>query len=211
VDATHGRPAKGPRASQLLFAALAAGDAETVTIDRLIAALNRRAFGFVLLLVALINCVPLPPGISTLMGVPVFLVGMQLLLGWRQPWLPAFVRKRELPRAALMAALRRLEPWLAPVERLCRPRLPRVAAFMTPRPIGAVVVALSIYIMVPLVFTNIPPALAAAFIAIGLIEEDGLMLALGVPAAAIALTVSTVLAGGALAALYLGISRLIGL
>lgn len=204
-------PKDSRKASQVLMSALTASDSERVAIEDLLSALDRRAFGVVLLLVALVNCVPLPPGISTLMGIPVFLLGLQMVLARRQPWLPAALRRRTLRRADLVAGLSRIERWLRRVERLSKPRLPAVAALMVPRLTGAVVVVLSLYIMMPLVFTNIPPALAVAFIAIGLIENDGLMLALGVPVAAIALAVSTVLAAGTLTVLYIGVLRQFGL
>ena len=201
----------GPRASQLLRLAVAASHEPTVTIAEIVRGLRKRAFGFVLLAVALVNCVPLPPVVSTLAGIPVFLVGVQLLLGWRNPWLPAFIRRRKFNRRHVAETLERAEPYLRWIERLSRPRWPLAVWFMTPRLVGSVVVLLALYIMAPLVFTNIPPAMAAVILAIALIEEDGLMLIVGVFAAAVALTVSSLLAAGTIAVVLYGAGSLIGL
>jgi hypothetical protein len=197
-------------ASRMLVAALTASSAETVTIDEIVKALRRRAFGLVLMLVALINCVPLPPGISSLAGVPVFLIGIQMLIGRRIPWLPLWLRRRSFNRAALLQALHRIEPYLARVERVSRPRLPRVVGIVNPHLVGAMVVLLSLFIMTPLVFTNIPPAMASVFLAVALTEEDGLLLLIGLVLAIAAMALSATLAAGTIAIVLVGLGRLLG-
>jgi hypothetical protein len=195
-------PVLAPRTSQLLRTAIAASDTERVTVGEIVAALRRRAFGLVLFVVALVNCVPLPPGVSSLAGIPVFLVGLQMLLGRPRPWLPRSIRRRSYRRSALLEQLTSITPYLQVFERIARPRLPRLTFFLVPRVVGFVVVLLSLYIMVPAVFTNIPPALAAVFIAFAMIEEDGLLIATGLAVGFVAMAISTVLAGGALLVLF---------
>jgi hypothetical protein len=203
-------PGGGQRASQVLLAAVTASNDDTVTIEQLVAALHERAFGVVLMLVALVNCVPLPPGISSLAGVPVLLIGLQMLLGRERPWLPASVRRRAFKRGDLLRVLLRIQPYLQHLEWVCRPRLLRVFGLMYPHLVGGIVVVLSIYIMAPMMFTNIPPALAAVFLSVALIEEDGLMLMIGALVALIALTISTTLAAGTIAVVLIVAARLFG-
>lgn len=204
-------PSLGPKASQALIAVLAMTESERVTVGELVAALHERAFGFMLLMVALINCVPLPPGVSSLAGIPVLMVGLQLLLGRPRPWLPGFIARRGFRRRDLLKALHRISPYLVRIERIARPRYPRLLYAIQPHIVGLAVVALSLFIITPMMFTNIPPAMATVFLAIALIEEDGLLLAVGLGLAVLAMTVSTTLAAGAVAAvLYTG-SHILGL
>ena len=48
---------------------------ERVTLGELVALLGNRSFGLLLLLFALPNLVPLPPGSSTVFGLPLLLLG----------------------------------------------------------------------------------------------------------------------------------------
>jgi hypothetical protein len=203
-------PTLAPRTSQLLRMAIATADTEMVTIGEISAALRRRAFGFVLFIVALVNCVPLPPGVSSLAGVPVFLVGLQMLLGRPRPWLPRSIRRRSYRRRVLLEKLDWLAPYLQIFEKVARPRFPRLTFFLVPRVAGLVVILLSLYIMIPLVFTNIPPAMAAVFIAFAMIEEDGLLIAVGLVLAFVAMGISTLLAGGAMVVLFHAAAGVLG-
>jgi hypothetical protein len=202
--------APAAKASHILSAWLQASVAEKVTLGKLAEALRDRAFGVVLFLVALVNCVPLPPGVSSLAGVPVFLVGLQMLIGRQRLWLPGFVRRVSVRREALLQRLRTINPYLFYLERICRPRLPWLVNLIAPHLVGAMVVALSLFIMVPLVFTNIPPALAALFLSVALMEKDGGMLALGLLVAIMAMALSATLAAGAVAAVALAAARMFG-
>ena len=78
-----------PRTSTLLCS-LAEAPGETLRFADLLAGLGERAFGALLLVFALPNCLPVPalPGLSTLMALPLVLLSAQLALGRRQPWLP---------------------------------------------------------------------------------------------------------------------------
>jgi hypothetical protein len=201
----------GPKASQALAAVLTATDAERVTLGELVAALHERAFGFILLIVALINCVPLPPGASTIAGIPVLLVGVQMLFGRHQPWLPAFIARRSFRRLDLLAAVQRISPYLARLEKVARPRYPRLLHALQPNVVGLTVVALGLFIVTPMVFTNIPPAIASVFLAVALIEEDGLVLAVGLVLAIAAMMLSATLAASAVAAVLYAGSRMFGL
>lgn len=202
-------PSHGMRASHALRMTLLRTDGEMVTIGEIVDDLQDRAFGFALLLFALLNSVPMPPGLASLMGIPVILIGVQMLMARPKPWLPQMLRRRAFRRTNVVAGLRRIEILLLPLEKVCRPRWPRAAAFMTPRPLGAMATLLGIYILVPLPFTNIPPALAAVFLSIALIEEDGLMLALSPLVALTALTAATVLAAGTIAVVLMAVPGLL--
>lgn len=205
-----GAAAASGRASAVLVAALRAGSDAQVTLGELVHALHERAFGFLLALVGLVSCMPLPPGLSSLAGVPVLVLGAQLLRGREEPRLPRWLLARALPRARLIHGLERLAPRLAWIERWTRPRRPELTRALAPRPVGAVVLVLGAYITLPMMFTNVPPAMATVLLAVALIEEDGLLLAIGFLAAALALALSTVLAAGLVLAVGVGVRAAVG-
>ncbi len=58
------------KTAALLRAALMSTPGERITIEQLLEPLRRRAFGFLLLLLAIPNFIPVPLGIGGIMGVP---------------------------------------------------------------------------------------------------------------------------------------------
>ncbi|WP_164125762.1 exopolysaccharide biosynthesis protein, partial [Stenotrophomonas maltophilia] len=65
--------------------------------------------------------------VSTISGVVIAIVGLQMLIGRRDPWLPAFVAARSLPRAETASMIERTIPWIEKLEAVAKPR----AVFMT--------------------------------------------------------------------------------
>ena len=107
------------------------------------------------------------------------LVGLQLLVGLRRPWLPGFIARRGPKRASLVKFDNMLSPWLARLERLVRPRMTqvldhRVAAMFT----GLLLSVLGLLLALPIPFTNyLFGALMVAF-ALALLERDGALMLL---------------------------------
>jgi hypothetical protein len=109
--------------TRALLDALAQGDQdETITLRDLLAGLNRRAFGMLLFASVLPAFIPIPIG-GAISGPLVMLIGAQLAIGVRRPWLPNFLASRGPHRHALARFDRMISPWLARLEHLIRPRL----------------------------------------------------------------------------------------
>lgn len=84
--------------SQILFRIAEDETRARVSIGDIFEALGDRAFGALILIFALPNIVPTPPGTSAITGAPLVFLAAQLMLGW-QPWLPGWITKRSLARA----------------------------------------------------------------------------------------------------------------
>lgn len=154
-------------------------------LDRLLA---DRAFGFLLLVFALPNTVPLGiPGLSTLTGVPMALVALQMVAGRRAPYLPGWVARRSLRRHDFQRLVVRTAPWLQRLERVLRPRWRVFGVLTAERWMGAVCLLLAVVLALPIPFGNWPPAIAVALISLGLIEEDGLLVSAGLVVGAMSL------------------------
>ena len=105
-----------------------------------------------------------------------------------------------MPRSVLAAVARYAVPPLEWIERLSRPRWTWLA--QRERPIGFVCFVLSLVLFLPIPFLNAAPAIALVLIALGMIQRDGIVVALGLFAAFLVAAIFAGLAGlaGALAA-----------
>src|ERR1700754_1649085 len=178
------------KTAALLRAALMALPGERVTIDQLLEPLKRRAFGFLLLLLAIPNFIPVPLGIGGIMGVLVIALGLEMLVGLEHPWIPGFLRRRTMSRDGLLRFLDRAEPVTRRLEAVCKPRLQR----LTRRPFtfvsGAIMILIGLLLALPIPFTNyVFGGMLIAF-AFALVERDGALL-VGVWTATLAIVIAS--------------------
>jgi hypothetical protein len=152
---------------------------ETVTIREIIEAFGERAFGFVLILFSLPNCVPAPPGIAGIVGTPVLIFGLQMMLGHHRPWLPDIILRRSVSVATFRKLIDVAEPRLRKLEAFCRPRLTWLFSPFGDRIVGLFAFLAAVSVLIPFPGTNFPPSIALVIVSIAVMEEDGVLLALG--------------------------------
>jgi hypothetical protein len=188
--------ARNESGTRALLDALAQGDPdETVTLRDLLAGLNRRAFGMLLFASVLPAFIPIPIG-GAISGPLVMLIGVQLAIGMRRPWLPNFLATRGPHRHALARFDRMISPWLARLEHLIRPRLPvlldhRLAGVVT----GLLLVLLGLLLSLPIPLTNYLFGGLLLVFALALLERDGVMMLVAWIAGAIAVAIFGFLSG----------------
>jgi hypothetical protein len=185
---------------------------DRVTLADLLAVLDERAFGVLMLILSLPNAVGLGtiPGLSTVFGIPQIFVSLQMIFGAPRPWLPDFVLKRSIAMKDFRTMVAKAEPVLARTERLLRPRLAFMSSRVVERLLGLVFLLLSIIVALPIPFANQPPAVGQALIALGLIERDGVVVLVGVVVAAAATAIAIAVGGGIIAGLYFAARAVIG-
>lgn len=169
-----------------VFATLAAEDRARVSVRDVVEALGDRSFAPVMILLAVPNAIPFIPGSSTVLGLLLALVAIQLLVGMRRVWLPARLNRWSFERDAFGRLVARITPWLTRVERMARPRLWPESYRLAERLAGAAAIILSLMIMLPIPFANGVPAIAICLLALGISERDGLWLGAGLLVGAIA-------------------------
>ncbi|KAF1687729.1 hypothetical protein B1992_03500 [Pseudoxanthomonas broegbernensis] len=183
------RPAGAPAGNGIarLLGTFAQGDPdELLDLDSLLAGLRHSAFGMFLFVSILPGFVPIP-GVGGAVGGPlVILIGLQLLVGLARPWLPGFIGRRGPRRRTMARFCNRIAPWLARLEHLVRPRLPRLTGSRLANAFtGLLLVLLGILLALPLPMTNYLFAGVLLLYALALIERDGaLLLALWIATAA---------------------------
>lgn len=144
-------------------------------IDRL----DERAFGFLLLMLALPCCLPFVYLLPQIVALPMLALAGQLAAGRAHPWLPKKLHDRPFSIAAFEKVLARAERYVGWVEKLARPRLAPVTGHVGARIVGAILLIPTASILVPLPSTNTIPGIGVAIASLGLIERDGFLVILG--------------------------------
>lgn len=180
------------------------GEGDRISVHDLLKALGDRAVGALLFIFAVPNVLPVPPGVSVVLGTPLVFLSAQLMLDMK-PWLPALVTRRSLSAQDFGHLVQRVVPWLQKAETLLRPRLKRLATPPMEYVAGAVCLLLSLILVLPIPLGNALPALAICLLALGILEHDGVWIVLGYLTGVVAVVVVSgvvyALAQGALYAL----------
>ena len=146
-------------------------------LDGLLQGLGRSAFGMFLFVSILPGFIPIPGFAGAVSGPLVVLIGLQLLVGLRKPWLPGFIGRRGPRRSTMNRFCDRITPWTAKLERLVRPRLQVLAGNRLANAVtGVLMVALGLLLALPLPMTNYLFAGTLLLFALALMERDGALL-----------------------------------
>ncbi|MEM8936272.1 MAG: exopolysaccharide biosynthesis protein [Pseudomonadota bacterium] len=171
AEAAAAKRSEGPDAKQSAGPEASLGD----VLDRL----DERAYGLLLLLLALPCCVPFIYLLPQIVALPMLAIAGQLAAGRRHPWLPPALRNRKFSIAALQGVVGRSEKYLSFIERFATPRLTIITSHAGARVVGLLLLVPTASILVPLPSTNTLPGIGVAVASIGLIERDGLLVILG--------------------------------
>jgi len=150
-----------------------------ISLGELTDALKARAYGVILLLMALPCCLPFVYILPQIMALPMLYLTWQLASGRTTVWLPDMLRKRRFGIELLANTVSRARPWLKRFEFIAGPRLAEGSEGMGLRIIGGLLMIPCASILIPLPLTNSVPGLGVAIASVGLIERDGLLIVLG--------------------------------
>lgn len=157
---------------------------ETLTLGELLEVFGDEGLLLLTMLLTVVFLIPVSiPGVSTVFGAAILLVGISRLLG-RPLWLPASIRHRALPAAKLRPGLQQGMAWVRRLERISRPR--RLRAFVeggaSRQLTNLAFIAAALLLMAPfgfVPFSNTLPALALLLYSVGMIQRDGGAVLLG--------------------------------
>jgi hypothetical protein len=170
-----------PPASELLQDLMDAFPEEQVTVGDILKRLESQAFGLLLLVLALPNCIPNIPGLSTIFGVMMVAPAVQLILGRGDLWLPARIRRMSISRHALQAAINGSLPILKRVERFVAPRWTILVKPPFTQFLGLQTLFLAFVLILPIPLGNWMPGVTVAATALALLQRDGRLVLLSVP------------------------------
>ncbi len=150
-----------------------------VTLRDIAEALDERSFGAFLLVFSIPNLIPLPPGATLILGLPLVFIAWQIVAGRNKIWLPERLANYALEKRTLVKIVRRADPWLKWMEAWVRPRNWPLSNPFVERLFGIYTLVLALVVVVPIPFGNWLPAFAIAMIGLAQTERDGNCLAIG--------------------------------
>jgi len=126
--------------------------------------------------------IPIPiPGLSNLFGIVLALLGFQFAIG-KQPWWPKWILNKTVSSFHLESFALKTIQAIKVLRKVLRPRL----SFFIQNPVfyylnGIVICILAciVALPIPIPFTNILFATPILFMALGLLEDDGLFVLIG--------------------------------
>ena len=156
---------------------------DVVTLREIINVIGREGMLVFCIFLTLPFMVPVSiPGISTLFGLAIGLIGLGVMTH-RPPWLPDRLIRKKFPAHRLRLALEKGTIWIHRLERISRPSIPVLThGSGMARINGLMLIAGALLLMAPfglIPFSNTLPGLAILFLATGVLQRDGRSVLLG--------------------------------
>jgi hypothetical protein len=146
--------------------------------------LGRDGMLLLVILLTVVFLIPVSiPGVSTIFGGTILLIGVSILFGW-DVWLPKSFLKKTLPAKSLKKAFHTGLKWLIKLEKISKPnRLTWLTEGNFSHIINGISIILgSILLMAPfgiIPFSNTFPAVALLFYSVGILQKDGISILWG--------------------------------
>ncbi|MCB5364517.1 exopolysaccharide biosynthesis protein [Pusillimonas sp. CC-YST705] len=173
---------------------------ETVTLRQLMAAIGEQGLLMLCAIATLPFLIPVSiPGVSTVFGAAIVLLSVAITLN-RMPWLPQRILDRQLETAKLVPALHKGVRIVSRIDAWVRPRAPGLTSGYMLRLNGLTLIFGGVLLMAPFGFvplSNTAPAIGILFLTIGMLQRDGLFVALGYLATLLTVIYFSVLIYGA--------------
>lgn len=187
----HGPDESAP-ISRIVAEVAAAFPGERISLGEMAHAFGDRAFGMLLLLLLLPG---LLPGMASVFGTPLMILGIQMGLGFRVPKLPGILARQTIKRADLLRLASASTKGLSRIERFVRPRRGFWTGPFGERIIGWLTAYVAIMLILPGPGTNGPPAFGNIVMALGVIEQDNRTIGWGVVLTILGCAFATVVLG----------------
>lgn len=150
---------------------------QSVTLAELLVETSEQSFGLVMALLALPFLLPMPPGVSTISGSGCILLGLQMLAGWKAPWLPKRIAQLKLPQAFMEKLLKLVQSITKLLEKFVRPRMPWLVNNPSIWRINGLCICwLAVLLMLPIPLTNPIPTVGILLFVFAMLEADGLLM-----------------------------------
>lgn len=162
---------------------------DNISVGRFTSLLGDRAFALTILIFSLPNSLPIPgiPGLSTITGVPIILIALQIIAGRHTIWLPKKVADKEFSQAMLAKVITKALPVVVWIERFLKPRFLIMTQGVIERLMGVLILSMALILSLPIIGGNFLPGFCISLMALSILERDGLLAAF-----AMALTVGSI-------------------
>jgi hypothetical protein len=155
---------------------------DNITLFELKETLHEKGIALFMLFFSLPLTIPLPvpPGYTTILALPLLIFSVQLLFGGTSLWLPNWLAKKSVKRKTLAYFIEKTSPLLKAFEKITRQRFSIFNTSMGEKFYGLLSFVCAVSIAIPLPLTNFIPAGGIALMSLGILNRDGLMVILGI-------------------------------
>jgi hypothetical protein len=169
---------------------------KTIAFRNIIEQLKEEGLLFLIALTALPAAfpIPTPPGFTTIVGLPMCFLTIQLIFRREQLWLPEWILKKQIQVSTFHAGIEKLEPIMNRLTMFLRPRYQRFTTQKMERLAGVVAFLCSVSVTLPILFGNAIPSAAVLIMALGFLYGDGLAVILGMIIGIIGILISSAVA-----------------
>ena len=183
-DPRHGLPGDTASLGEQLAGIIERLPPDSLSLGELLDVFSDEGLLLLTILLTLVFLIPVSiPGVSTVFGAAILLVGISRLVN-RPLWLPQRIKHKALPADRLRPGLTSGLVWVRRMEKISRPR--RLRVFVDGPGQGVInnlaFILAALLLMAPfgfVPFSNTLPALALLLYAIGFIQRDGGAILLG--------------------------------
>lgn len=157
-------------------------DNDKVTLFDIKTALHERGFGILIIIFSLPLSVPIPvpPGYTTILSIPLILFSLQLLFGFDSPWMPNWLERKSFQRSTLALVVEKTSPILKKIEKFMKPRMSFIFLGPGEKILAFMMLLCALSIAIPLPLTNFIPAIGTTLISLGIMSKDGFLSIIGV-------------------------------
>ncbi|MEM9277798.1 MAG: exopolysaccharide biosynthesis protein [Pseudomonadota bacterium] len=194
------------RSFSRILESLVSGDHEVSTVGDITKLIANRSLSSLLAFFAALNLIPLPPGTSVILGIPIVIIAAQLMFLQKRIWMPKFISERAVKPETLDNLVTRILPWTLKIEKFLKPRYWPFKRYQGDQIVGIITFILGIVVVFPIPLGNAPPAFAIFVIGLANSQKDGLWLTFGIVAGIL----SIMLAAGILVGGFVAVDHLLG-
>jgi len=175
---------------------------ERISLGDMSEVFGDRAFGLLILLL----CLPaMIPGMASVFGIPMLVLGVQMGVGRRTPKLPGFIARQTIKRDDLLRLGGNDSKWLKRIEQYVKPRPGFFTGPMGEKIVGWLTVYCALMLILPGPGTNGPPAFGNIIMALGVVESDNRVIGWGALVTLLGCIFATVVIG---ALIWVGIAAM---
>ena len=164
---------------------------KTISLENILYSLNNQGYAPLLIVPCLLIISPIGaiPGVPAICGVFIFLISGQMLFGKKKPWLPNKIKNFKFETQSFCSGMEKSEPFFKKMDKLIKPRITYLA---TNKMAYFFVSLISVLLSVGIIGIGFIPflpdllALPILFFSLGLLTQDGVIVALGYVALTIA-------------------------
>jgi hypothetical protein len=157
-------------------------EGRALSLRQIVEILHGRGFDVLVIVLVLPFCQPIPlPGVSTPFGLALMFFGLRIALRQR-PWLPDWLLRREISYDTLTKIIHGTVAVAKRLEKLVHPRMRFMKHWWSFNAINGLAIASSAFLLMlplPIPFSNTIPAWSILLLALGMMEEDGVVITLG--------------------------------